>query len=152
MQGVNHGTFLHIAHEEGLIRNTSIHAGIRAPVMRPKGDVRNDIKCGFDMVKAREIDKIGINGVIDRLKARVGDNKVYISVDIDVLDPAFAPGKLQIGGFYRYLMLTGQATGTAEPGGWSTRELLSVLDGLSGLRVVGADIGKHKSTRNVACC
>lgn len=93
MQGVNHGTFLHIAHEEGLIRNTSIHAGIRAPVMRPKGDVRNDIKCGFDMVKAREIDKIGINGVIDRLKARVGDSKVYISVDIDVLDPAFAPGK-----------------------------------------------------------
>ncbi|KAK7729054.1 hypothetical protein SLS57_002286 [Botryosphaeria dothidea] len=91
--GVNHGTFLHIAHEEGLIRNTSIHAGIRAPVMRPKGDVRNDIKCGFDMVKAREIDKIGINGVIDRLKARVGDSKVYISVDIDVLDPAFAPGK-----------------------------------------------------------
>lgn len=121
--GVNHGTFLHIAHEEGLIRNTSIHAGIRAPVMRPKGDVRNDIKCGFDMVKAREIDKIGINGVIDRLKARVGDSKVYISVDIDVLDPAFAP-----------------ATGTAEPGGWSTRELLSVLDGLSGLQVVGADI------------
>ncbi|KAH7063477.1 arginase family protein [Macrophomina phaseolina] len=121
--GVNHGTFLHIAHEEGLIRNTSIHAGIRAPVMRPKGDIRNDVRCGFDMVKAREIDRIGINGVIDRLKERVGDSRVYISVDIDVLDPAFAP-----------------ATGTAEPGGWSTRELLSILDGLSGLEVIGADI------------
>ncbi|OMP84485.1 putative agmatinase 1 [Diplodia seriata] len=120
---VNHGTFLHIAHEEGLIRNTSIHAGIRAPVMRPHGDVRNDIRCGFDMVKAREIDRIGIDGVIERLKQRVGDSKVYISVDIDVLDPAFAP-----------------ATGTAEPGGWSSRELLSILDGLSGLSVIGADI------------
>lgn len=46
-----------------------------------------------------------------------------MSVDIDVLDPAFAP-----------------ATGTAEPGGWTTRELLTVLDGLRGLPVVGADV------------
>ncbi|KKY22304.1 putative arginase family protein [Diplodia seriata] len=61
--------------------------------------------------------------VLERLKQRVGDSKVYISVDIDVLDPAFAP-----------------ATGTAEPGGWSSRELLSILDGLSGLSVIGADI------------
>jgi agmatinase len=90
--GVNHGTFLHIAHEEGLIRNTSIHAGIRGPVSRPKGDVRNDIRCGFDMIKAREIDRLGTDGIIRRLKERVAGSKVYISVDIDVLDPAFAPG------------------------------------------------------------
>ncbi|KAF2143613.1 uncharacterized protein K452DRAFT_224113 [Aplosporella prunicola CBS 121167] len=121
--GVNHGTFLHIAHEEGLIRNTSIHAGIRAPVTRRKGDVRNDIRCGFDMIKARELDRIGIDGVIERLKKRVAGSRVYISVDIDVLDPAFAP-----------------ATGTAEPGGWSTRELLSIIDGLTDLDVVGADV------------
>lgn len=91
--GVNHGTFLHIAHEEGLIRNTSIHAGIRGAILRPKGDVRNDIRCGFEMIKARDIDRIGVSGIIDKLKARVGDSKVYISVDIDVLDPAFAPGE-----------------------------------------------------------
>ena len=91
-RGVNHGTFLHIAHEEGLIRNTSIHAGIRAPVVRAKGDIRNDIRCGFEMVRARDIDRIGIAGVIERLKERVSGTKVYISVDIDVLDPAFAPG------------------------------------------------------------
>ncbi|KAF2645865.1 Arginase/deacetylase [Massarina eburnea CBS 473.64] len=121
--GVNHGTFLHIAHEEGLIRNTSIHAGIRAPVMRPKGDLRNDIRCGFEMVRARDIDRIGVSGVIERLKKRVSGSNVYISVDIDVLDPAFAP-----------------ATGTAEVGGWTTRELLSILDGLAGLHVVGADV------------
>jgi agmatinase len=53
----------------------------------------------------------------------VGRSKVYISVDIDVLDPAFAP-----------------ATGTAEVGGWSTRELLTILDGLTGLDVVGSDV------------
>jgi len=77
------------------------------------------------MIKAREIDRVGIAGVIDRLRRRVGDTRVYISVDIDVLDPAFAP-----------------ATGTAEVGGWSTRELLSILDGLEGLRVIGADVGE----------
>lgn len=91
--GVNHGTFLHIAHEEGLILNSSIHAGVRAPVMRAKDDVRNDVRCGFSMIKARDVDRVGMKGVIDILKDRVKDSKVYISVDIDVLDPAFAPGK-----------------------------------------------------------
>ncbi|MCJ1399929.1 hypothetical protein MMC11_003132 [Xylographa trunciseda] len=121
--GVNHGTFLHLAHEEGLIRNTSIHAGIRAPLVRPKGDLRNDIRCGFEIVRARDIDRIGISGVIEKLKSRIGDTNVYVSVDIDVLDPAFAP-----------------ATGTAEVGGWTTRELLSILDGLKGIRIIGGDI------------
>ncbi|KAE8353229.1 hypothetical protein BDV28DRAFT_133580 [Aspergillus coremiiformis] len=121
--GVNHGTFLHIAHEEGLIRNTSLHVGIRAPIMRPKGDLRNDIRCGFEMIKARDLDRFGINGIVEQIKSRVGDSKVYISVDIDVLDPAYAPG-----------------TGTAEPGGFTTRELLSILDALRGLPVIGADV------------
>lgn len=90
---MNHGTFLHIAHEEGLIRNTSIHAGIRAPVIDKKGDLKNDKRCGFEIIKARDIDRITPQGVIQQLKDRVKDSKVYISVDIDVLDPAYAPGK-----------------------------------------------------------
>ncbi|KAF2202254.1 Arginase/deacetylase [Delitschia confertaspora ATCC 74209] len=121
--GVNHGTFLHIAHEEGLISNSSVHAGIRAPLMRPKGDIRNDLRCGFEIVTARAIDRIGVDGVIHALRKRVAGSKVYISVDIDVLDPSYAP-----------------ATGTAEVGGWTTRELLAILDGLRGLEVVGADV------------
>lgn len=121
--GVNHGTFLHIAHEEGLILNSSIHAAVRAPVMREKDDLSNDHRCGFSIITARDIDLIGSQGVIDALKKRVGDNKVYISLDIDSLDPAFAP-----------------ATGTSEPGGWSTREMLTIIDGLKGLQVVGADV------------
>lgn len=60
---------------------------------RPKGDIRNDRRCGFDIVTARDLDRIGVAGAIEKIKARVGDNKVYLSVDIDVLDPAFAPGK-----------------------------------------------------------
>ena len=90
--GVNHGTFLHIAHEEGLILNSSIHAAVRAPMVRDKEDLHNDQRCGFAVIKARDIDLIGAQGVIDALKKRVGDTRVYISVDIDSLDPAFAPG------------------------------------------------------------
>ncbi|KAK4443044.1 putative agmatinase 1 precursor [Podospora aff. communis PSN243] len=120
---VNHGTFLHIAHEEGLLTNTSIHAGIRAPLAHPVKDVENDRRCGFEFITARDFDRVGATGVIQRLKDRVGDTLVYISVDIDVLDPAYAP-----------------ATGTSEPGGWTTRELLTILDGLTGLKVVGADV------------
>ncbi|QIX01557.1 hypothetical protein AMS68_007074 [Peltaster fructicola] len=121
--GVNHGTFLHIAHEEGLLLNSSIHAGIRAPVIDPKYDLRHDKACGFSIIKARDLDRIGASGVIEILKERVKGTRVYISVDIDVLDPAYAP-----------------ATGTAEVGGWTTRELLTILDGLSGLELVGADV------------
>ena len=62
-------------------------------MVRPKGDLRNDLRCGFEIVKARDIDRYGVSGVIERLKSRVAGTKVYISVDIDVLDPAFAPGK-----------------------------------------------------------
>jgi len=103
--------------------NSSIHAGIRAPLLRRKGDIRNDLRCGFSIVTARDLDKLGASGVIGAIKERVGSSLVYISVDIDVLDPAYAP-----------------ATGTAEPGGWTSRELLTILDGLEGLPVVGADV------------
>ncbi|KAK4182288.1 Arginase/ deacetylase [Podospora australis] len=119
----NHGTFLHIAHEEGLISNKSIHAGIRAPIARPEEDMKNDRRCGFSTIKARDLDKLGAAAIVQKIRDRVGDSKVYISVDIDVLDPAYAP-----------------ATGTAEPGGWSTREFFTILEGLEGLKIVGADV------------
>lgn len=123
--GINHGTPFHWAHEQGLVLNTSIHAGIRAPMINKHHDLRHDKECGFEMVKARDIDRLGTQGIIDKLKQRVAGTRVYISVDIDVLDPAYAP-----------------ATGTAEVGGWTTRELLTILDGLSGMEVIGADVGK----------
>jgi hypothetical protein len=60
--------------------------------MRERDDLSNDHRCGFSIITARDLDLIGAQGVIDSLKKRVGNNKVYISVDIDSLDPAFAPG------------------------------------------------------------
>ena len=58
-----------------------------------------------------------------KIRDTVGDNPVYLSIDIDSIDPAFAPG-----------------TGTPETGGWSTRELRTILRGLDGLKIVSADI------------
>lgn len=106
------------------------------------------------MVTARAIDRLTPQGVIDKLKSRVAGSKVYISVDIDVLDPAYAPGKYasvetQLDTAKHSLLETNHsaATGTAEVGGWTTRELLTILDGLEGLEVVGADVGKNTSSR-----
>jgi agmatinase len=62
--------------------------------------VRNDVRCGFEIIRARDIDRIGVDGIIRKLRERVAGTKVYISVDIDVLDPAFAPGKFAV--FYRH--------------------------------------------------
>lgn len=140
---VNHGTFLHIAHEEGLISNdSSIHAGIRAPLGSQHRDLKNDVQCGFEIITARDIDELGPKGVIKKLKDRVGAGNVYITVDIDVLDPVSKSSRLafvvKIDIDLRQAFAP--ATGTAEPGGWTTRELLTILDGLAGLNVVGGDV------------
>ncbi|KAF3939379.1 Guanidinobutyrase [Dactylella cylindrospora] len=123
---VNHGTFLHVAAHEGLLNeDRCMHVGTRAPQLRPgQKDKVNDRQCGFDIVYAKEIDEDGgVEGIVKRIKERVGDSLVYLSLDIDVLDPAYAPG-----------------TGTPEVGGWSTRELLRILEGLEGLKIIGADV------------
>lgn len=121
---LNHGTFLHFAAELGyILPKNNYHVGLRAPLMDVLYDDKHDRECGFKSIVARDIDRIGVHGIINKLKEAIGDEPVYISVDIDVLDPAFAPG-----------------TGTMEAGGFSTRELLTILDGLRSLHLVGADL------------
>ncbi|RKL21626.1 putative agmatinase 1 [Fusarium oxysporum] len=121
---INHGTYFYHAAMEGLLRNdTNIHAGIRTTLSGPS-DYDNDGYCGFEIVEAREIDTIGTDGIIEKILKRVGtDRPVYLSIDIDTLDPAFAP-----------------ATGTPETGGWSTRELRTIIRGLESLNLIAADI------------
>ncbi|PQE23607.1 putative agmatinase protein [Rutstroemia sp. NJR-2017a BVV2] len=123
---INHGTMLHIAHEEGLLSNNSnMHLGTRCPLFEQHFDLNNDLRCGFKYIRAKQLDKLGVDKIVKRIVDTVGDQYVYLSVDIDVLDPAFAP-----------------ATGTIEPGGWTTRELLEIISGLSeaGLKIVGSDV------------
>ncbi|KAL8709231.1 MAG: hypothetical protein Q9220_005974 [cf. Caloplaca sp. 1 TL-2023] len=121
---INHGTYFYHAHAEGLLANdTNIHAGIRT-TLSGLSDYDNDGYCGFEIVEAREIDSIGTAGIIKKIRERVGvERPVYLSIDIDTLDPAYAP-----------------ATGTPETGGWSTRELRTILRGLEGINFVAADI------------
>lgn len=121
---LNHGTFLHYAAEKGyLAKDHCFHLGLRAPYIKADYDIKHDRECGFQTITARDLDRLGKQAIIDRVKEVVGDMPVYISVDIDVLDPANAPG-----------------TGTMEIGGWTGRELLSVLDGLEGINLVGGDV------------
>lgn len=90
---ITHGTMLHLAHEEGIISNNSnMHLGSRSMLFDKLGDLNNDARCGFDSIRAREIDSLGIDGIVQRVVDRVANQYVYVSIDIDVLDPAFAPG------------------------------------------------------------
>ena len=119
-----------------------MHAGIRSTVIG-KSDIKHDDHCGFQIITSRDIDLLGIKGLIDKIKSRVGDTRIYISVDIDVLDPAFAPG-MPIRTLPSSPKEKGTdsiaGTGTPEVGGWSTRELLTVLSGLDGLPIIGGDV------------
>jgi agmatinase len=118
-----HGTPFRRASEEGLLdREACMHIGIRGPLYTAN-DLVEDGDLGFQIVHATEIDALGVAGVIARMLARVGDRPVYVSIDIDVLDPAFAPG-----------------TGTPEAGGFTSRELLAIIRAFSSTNLVGADI------------
>lgn len=71
-----------------LKNDSNIHAGIRTTLSGPS-DYENDGYCGFEIVEAREIDTIGIDGIISKIRDRVGlEDPVYLSIDIDTLDPA----------------------------------------------------------------
>jgi agmatinase len=118
-----HGTPFRRASEEGLLDPSGcLHVGIRGPLYAA-ADLTEDAELGFQTVPAREMEYLGTRGVAERIRERVGDRPVYVSVDIDVLDPAFAPG-----------------TGTPESGGLLSRELLAILGTFAGMRLVGADV------------
>jgi agmatinase len=118
-----HGTPFRRASEEGLIDlERSMHVGIRGPLYSSR-DLEDDAVLGFQVVRSDDFQFDGVASIVDRVRRRLADGPVYVSVDIDVLDPAHAPG-----------------TGTPEAGGLTSRELLNVLRGLVGADVVGADI------------
>ena len=122
-QPYTHGTPFRRAAEEGLLAlDTSAHVGIRGPLYG-RSDLSEDRALGFATVSTMDVARRGTDEAVDRIRERVGNRPVYLSVDIDVLDPAHAPG-----------------TGTPEPGGLTTRELQLILRGFDGLNLVGGDI------------
>lgn len=78
---------------------------------------------GMTIVHARDINEIGISEIIKKARHVIGDGPTYFSFDIDSLDPAFAPG-----------------TGTPEVGGLTTREAMTLIRGMKGANLVGADV------------
>ena len=117
-----HGCVFHHAITEGLIDpHRMIQIGIRSPVARETYDWTR--AQGVTIVTAQEVHESTPAAVAARIRAVVGDAPVYLSFDIDVLDPAFAPG-----------------TGTPEIGGLASWQAQAILRRLSGLAFVGMDV------------
>ncbi|MEX6507421.1 agmatinase [Jiella sp. M17.18] len=92
---------------------------------------------GMSVIHAEEIAGLGIPAIVERARTVAGDGPVYVSFDIDSLDPAFAPG-----------------TGTPEIGGLTTREAQALLRGLAGINMIGGDVvevaPQYDATTNTA--
>jgi agmatinase len=119
-----HGTVFRRALEEGLIdAGSSLQVGLRGSLYTAD-DAADNRDLGFNTLPARELDRVGVAGALELANEHLR-SPLYVTVDVDVLDPAFAPG-----------------TGTPEAGGLSSRELLALLDGLAGLglHLAGADV------------
>jgi agmatinase len=119
-----HGTVFRRAVEEGIVDpSTSIQIGLRGSLYSAE-DLEQNTALGFSTLLARELDERGVSAALELARSRLRD-PIYVTVDIDVLDPAFAPG-----------------TGTPESGGLSSRELLAIVRGLSELRprIAGGDV------------
>ena len=118
-----HGTPFRRAFEEGLLAEDScMHIGTRGPLYSRK-DLEEDQGFGFALITTDRFSEIGPQKVGEEIKRRVGSRPLYVSIDIDVLDPAFAP-----------------ATGTPEAGGLSSREVLQALRATVGSNFIGGDV------------
>jgi len=114
-QRLDHGTMFYHATREGLVDDSrSVQIGLRTT---------NDEPMNFNILDSRWVHKHGPDAVAAEVKRIVGDNKVYLTFDIDCLDPSFAPG-----------------TGTPVCGGLSTHQALEIVRGLAGINLVGMDI------------
>lgn len=119
----SHGTPFIRAIEEGLIDvEAYIQVGIRGSVSGPK-DYEDARQLGAKLITIQEAYNYGIPTLINKIREIVGDRPVYLSFDIDAVDPAYAPG-----------------TGTPEVGGFTSYEMLQMIRSLQGLNFVGFDL------------
>ncbi len=112
----DHGTMFYHAPKEGLIDPAhSIQLGIRTEYGQENHP--------FEVINGAEVNDFDVETIVSKIKQRVGDLPVYLTFDIDCLDPAFAPG-----------------TGTPVCGGMSTDKALKILRGLKDLPIIGMDV------------
>jgi len=118
-----HGTPFARAVEEGLIDPArSCQIGLRGSLYAP-GDLQMSYQAGFHVVTGPQLHAQGIPETLNQIRDRVEDEPVYLSFDIDFVDPAFAPG-----------------TGTPEAGGFSGAQCQQLIRGLTGINFVGFDL------------
>ena len=120
----NHGTWMRRAIEEGLVDVAhSVEVGLRGSLYEAADWTGLRDELGLDYLTTEDVFALGPEAVAQRVRDRVGDRPAFISFDIDVVDPAYAPG-----------------TGTPEAGGPSARDMLSVVRQLTGIDFVGFDV------------
>ena len=131
-QTYGHGSVFYHAIEESLVDpHRMVQIGIRSPVPR---EVHNwTLARGVTMITAQDVHETGPADIAGRICEVVGSAPVYLSIDIDVLDPAFAPG-----------------TGTPEIGGLASWQAQAILRRLRGLRFVGMDLVEVAPAYDVA--
>ena len=118
-----HGTTFRRAVEEGLLEpSRSIQAGIRGSIYGAD-DINESRDLGFNVFEVEELRELGPQRFGEFVRSTIGPRAVFVSFDIDFLDPAYAPG-----------------TGTPEVGGFSTAEALAFLRTLAGANLVGCDV------------
>jgi agmatinase len=120
----NHGTWMRRAIEEGLVDvGRSIEVGLRGSLYGAEDWTGLRSELGLEYLTTEQVLAMGPAAVAAAIRERVGDRPAFISFDIDVVDPAFAPG-----------------TGTPEPGGLSAHDALAIVRGLTGIDFVGFDV------------
>jgi agmatinase len=118
-----HGTTFKRAAEEGVVNaSASVQAGMRGPLYAAE-DLAVSEGLGFQVIPAEELRSLGPSKFAEAVGERTDEHAVFLSFDVDFLDPAFAPG-----------------TGTPEVGGFSTAEALGFLQALRGIKLAGADV------------
>jgi agmatinase len=123
-QKYNHGTWMRRAIEEGLVDvEHSIEVGLRGTLYDESDWTTLRTELGLEYLTTEDILGIGADAASERIRERVGERRTWLTFDIDVVDPGFAPG-----------------TGTPEPGGPSAHDMLTIVRGLTGIDFVGFDV------------
>jgi agmatinase len=118
-----HGTPFRRAFEEGLLDTArSSQIGLRGSLY-DESDATMTTEVGMQLITGPELHEIGVAETIRRVRSRVGDGPIYVTFDIDFVDPAYAP-----------------ATGTPEVGGFTSAQCLQLVRGLAGLNLIGFDL------------
>ena len=128
----SHGNMFALAVDEGLVdTSTSIQIGMRGG--GPNPEVEYSLKLGYEVLSTKDTKNLTVEEVCEKVKNRVGDRPVFLTFDVDFLDPIYAPG-----------------TGTPEVGGFTTYEAYQYIRGIAGINIIGTDIVETLPDRDPA--